>query len=442
LNINLHTTLRNIFILSLIWILIEGVFRKWFFLSLSGALFNVKYVLFFLCYLVFLMGKLPGIRVQYAYQFLILIYVSWCLLGILNNRLDNQMLVGIIGLVTHIFFIPLIHMTQFLFKSRDVIHSFIKILVYTSFPICILGMVQFYLPTDDLLNGFVNQDQLINRVGEFTRISSVFSFVKIYNVYLLFVITLLTSSILYRILRGEKIFIYTISLLLLIVNMFMTGSRLPIILMLFNIIVFGGYILFNFIQLRKTVIIVFSAGIIAIYSLYFTTNLVKDPIDAVIKRSEIAELRHRTDADGFMDIRLRLKDKLDIFKFRNEAGLFGYGIGTSYQGTEGLISNPIPFYFEEEGERLVLELGIVGGVIILLLRFFIFLFSIRLLINCKSHGLKLILFSLSIYLIPHIMALQLTVYNYLDNFIYWFTFGLIIALSKIDKVEFNDQSQE
>lgn len=237
-----------------------------------------------------------------------------------------------------------------------------------------------------------------------------------------------------KLLRNERIILYVAAMLILIINMFMTGSRLPIILMGLNIFLFGCYVFLNFVNLRKTVSIVFTLGFVMSLTLYSTTNLFKNPIDSTVKRFEQAESRHRGESTGFTDVQLRLQNRVDIFKFSDNAGWLGYGIGMTYQG-QGMIKNPIPFYFEEEGERLVLEFGVIGGIIIVLMRLFIFLFSFSILKWCKNIEIKILLTSLIFLIIPPVLTIQMTTFSYMENFFYYFTIGLIFALYKIQQKE-------
>ena len=415
----------------MLWLLLDGILRKWFLFQFAGPLFYVKYILFGLSYASFILSKNSIPKVRYTYQYFIILFILICFLGALNNRLENPSIVGIVGLIVHLYFMPIIHLNQFLFKNLKAIDILSKVITYLSIPICILGMIQFYLPTDHIINGFTNEEQLITRVGDFTRISSVFSFVKIYNAYLLFCITFLTVVILNKLLQNKKSILLNIILILLIINMFMTGSRLPLVLMFMNLFIIGSYVLISFPTLRKTISVVTILAGIVITTLYLTTNLVADPIDATIGRFEQAESRHKTESTGYTDVQLRMTDRLDIFKFSETAGFLGYGIGMTYQGNAAAIKNSIPFYFEEEGERIVLELGIIGGLILLIMRLSILFFAFKVLKWCKSVEIKLLLLGLIVYIIPPVLTIKMTTYNYLENFFYYFAIGLIISLYKI-----------
>lgn len=433
MKLNFNKLFKNLFLISLIWLLIEGAVRKWLLFSLAGPLFYVKYLLFGLLYISFFFCKYPLFKLKYGFQFFILLFSTICLIGFLVVTNENPAIVGIIGLIIHLLFLPLIHTCQYFFIKIEHINKFIKILTYSVFPICLLGMIQFYLPVDHPINGFVNEEQLITRVDRFTRISSIFSFVKIYNAYLLFSVSILVGVVLNKLLKSEKILIEALAIFFLIINMFMTGSRLPIGLMLFNFLAIGIYVFLRFPNLRKTVAVTFIVGFTSLYTLYFTTDLLNDPVDATISRFEKAESRHRTESTGYTDVKMRLEDRIDIFKFSEEAGWFGYGIGMAYQGSTAFIKNPIPFYFEEEGERIVLELGIIGGILVIIMRLAILIFALQILKWCASNEIKLLLLPLILYITPSILTIQNTTYSYMENFIYYLAIGLIIALYKIQQ---------
>ena len=440
MTLNLQRGFIKIFIVSLLWILLEGILRKWLFLSLAAPLFYVKYLLFGLTYILFYFGKFPIAKAKHVYHYFILLFMVTCLISFFINKNHNSMIVAAIGLVVHLTFLPLAQINQFLFKDLNVIANLSKILTLISFPICILGVIQFYLPTDHIINGFVNEEQIVSRVEGFTRISSIFPFVKIFNAYLLFSITFLTGVILNKLLMKKRILIEILAIFLLLMNMFMTRSRLPLGLMLFNFLSIGIYVFLNFSNLRKTVLVVFVMGFISLTSLYLTTDLFNDQIDATISRFERAESRHRNESTGYTDVKLRIEDRLDVFKFSEEAGWFGYGIGMAYQGSQSFITKPIPFYFEEEGERIVLELGIIGGFLTILMRLSLFIFSFQILRWCKSIEIKLLLLPLVLYLLPSIFTIQNMTYSYMENFIYYFAFGLVIALYKIHQKELNQST--
>ncbi|MDT8412409.1 MAG: hypothetical protein RQ875_08115 [Vicingaceae bacterium] len=429
MTLNLSNIFNRLFLLTLLWLLLEGVFRKWLTPQLATPLFFVKYFFAFLLYLVYFLQHQSIQKIKRIDQLFIGLYIIWCVFSVFNTRLPSSFIVPVVGLVLHLGFIPISTLTSSFISSEKKFDLFIKVLAYISIPLCILGFNQYYLPSSHILNTFVNETQLASTLGDFTRITAVFSFVKIYNVYLVFSITLLTTYIYVKLLRGEKILFYAIVVVMLIINSFMTASRLPITMSFMNITIISFYIFYNFNVIRKTVVFVLIASLISFIFLYGNTSLMNDSVDMFIKRSTHVEKRQ--EGQNISNVEIRLYDRLDIFKFSDISGIAGYGIGTTYQGNTQFLKKKIPVYHEEEGERLVLELGVIGGIIIVLMRLFIFIYAFYSFLNSKNLSYKLFLLSLSLLLLPPILAINNTTFNYLDNFSYWFVFGLVIAINKI-----------
>jgi hypothetical protein len=129
----------------------------------------------------------------------------------------------------------------------------------------------------------------------------------------------------------------------------------------------------------------------------------------------------------------RFIDGLTIFKFSEEAGYLGFGIGTTYQGTGFYLSQVRhDIKYEEEGERVVLELGIIGGIIAILLRLSIFIHALIILTKSKNIYITLFYIFLIFQLIPPVFFLNNISISYTDAVIYWFSFGLILSLNKIE----------
>lgn len=429
--LNLHKATKYTFIFLLFWLLTEGALRRWAFPSISSQLFLVKWVLCLFLYFIhyFLCGRL-SLSFNYPYQLFIFFYAVWCVLTIFLTPYPNPALVYVIGLFVHLIFIPVTGIVRYVVNSEDKFIRFLNILTYISIPLLILSIFQFYLPSDHILNKFVNEDQLRTRTGlGFTRVTSVFTFVKLFNVYLLYVSTLLTSYIFYGIWKRKNVWLYIFVNLLALIVTFMSGSRLALFLTIINIFLICFYVFVNYQSLRKAV----SLGMILVPILllitYNTTNVVKNAIDSFFVRFERAGVKHKTEGGAVLDVFNRTIDRVDVLKFAGTVGFQGWGTGTAYQGNASLLKNRFPYYYEEEAERLAIELGIVGIILTILMRMFIFIHSLTIIYLIKNPFFKIIVYSLSIYQIPHIFALSNTIYNYMDNFIYWFNFGLILAIS-------------
>jgi hypothetical protein len=287
------------------------------------------------------------------------------------------------------------------------------------------------LPEDHILNSLANDEQKFAKVATFIRSNSIFTFVKGYNSYLLFIIPLFFSYLFYLLQQGKKTIFVALMIGFGVLNMLMTGSRLPTFLSIIFILIIIGYIFFQMQQLRKSILIILISGGILSVGVYMFSPTFKTALDSFVTRVEYAENVAETRVAEY-GAKNRLIDRLDIFKFSEEAGLTGFGIGTTYQGTGFFLSSKRnDIQYEEEGERLVLELGTIGGILSILLRLSIFTYSFFLLFRIKKVSYSLLMLPFLLQLIPPLFFLNSITFSYYDNFIYWFSFGLILALEKV-----------
>ncbi len=134
------------------------------------------------------------------------------------------------------------------------------------------------------------------------------------------------------------------------------------------------------------------------------------------------------------DISARVVDSLLGLKFNDKAGLFGYGIGTTYQGAHRFVSNwgDMPRDFEEEPERVDLELGLVGYCLVYLLRLFIVFYSFVIFLKLKTAALKALALSFTMYQLQFIF-ISILVFHITAHFFYWFMVGIIFLLPVLEK---------
>jgi hypothetical protein len=422
--------IKYLLIFSLIWIIIDGVFRKWIFPGLSSQIFVIKYILFGLTYFLHLLKTgffLPKIR--NAFQIVLAIFIMYCFfLLFYNNPFNTSFLVRIFGVINYLFFIPLILIVPFYFKDIEKIEQMIKFLAYLSIPIFIIGILQYFLPVDHILNYLPNEEQKFNRVAQYTRSMSIFSFVKVYNVYLVFVVVSFLAYIYYLMFKGKSSWLYIVLLALGILNLFMTGSRLPMAITLIFIFIMLIYFFLQITQFRKTIVTTFLLGIILSIGIYSLSNTFKVAVDAFITRSVSAEELAERGRENYSAID-RAIESVDAFKFANQAGYLGLGIGITYQGTGNVLVKYMPdIPFEEEGERIVLEIGIIGGILNLLLRFFIFIYAFNILVRIKNVSFAILIIPFVFYLLPSVFFLSNNTFNYLEGFSYWFSFALVLSI--------------
>lgn len=432
MQVNLTKWFNFFFVSSLIWLLLEGIFRKWLLPSLTVQLFAGKYILFSITYLLYFYNNPKIKKPKYLFQFFFIVFSLWCIIQIVNPKMKPPILVTIFGYLNHLFFIPIFFITPYYFKTLKSVDKLFRILAYISIPIFILGIIQYTLPMDHFLNKLANDEQGAARISTYMRANSIFTFVKNFNSYLLFTIPMFISYIFYRLELRKSVFLYVILIFLGIVNSFITASRLPIFLLGTFLILQIIYIYFRISRLRKTILILSIISTMLGTVFYTTNETFQLSVNNFIYRVNLVEHFAEQGVEGY-SAKDRIIDRLTIFKFSEEAGLIGFGIGTTYQGTGFYLNKKRPdIKFEEEGERVVLELGVIGGVIAILFRLSIFLYALSLLLKSSNVYIKLFQIFLIFQLIPPLFFLNNITVSYIDAALYWFSFGLVISLNKIE----------
>lgn len=430
---NPYKTTGTLLLISCAWIIFEGALRKWLLPSISSQLFALKYVLFITTYLFhYLTSETPIEKIKKPFQMTLFLVIAWCGFSYLfYSPLNSPFLVKTMGIVNYLFFIPLISVIP---KYIDDVEKFEKIIInllYISLPLLLLGVIQYYLPTDHFLNTLVNEEQKISRVSGYTRVLSIFTFVKIYNVYLLFIIPVFFSYLFYRFYYGGKTILIIFIIALGLLNTIMTGSRLPTFLCFCFILLILGYLFVVVPNFRSFIIFTIISTSIASLFLISNVKAFKDSTSAFMERTELQEELGEKGHEDYT-AKERLIDRLDIYKYADEAGMLGFGIGTTYQGTGFYLSKHRPdIKYEEEGERVVLEIGVIGATLILLLRITILIYSLKLLFLIKNIKYALFLTPLVLYLVPETLFINNLTFNYFDNFSYWCCFGLILSIKNI-----------
>jgi len=96
----------------------------------------------------------------------------------------------------------------------------------------------------------------------------------------------------------------------------------------------------------------------------------------------------------------------------------------------------MPRWIEEEPERILIEIGLVGFIIVMLLRFNLFYFSWKSFQKIKDRELKILALLLFVYQIPAVLGLSVVLFNWFQNAIYWIVIGLIVSINRIDKFNY------
>jgi hypothetical protein len=414
-----------------LWLLLEGIFRKWILPSnLSTPTFFVKHLILLGPYFYLFTRGLRITKRDYPFLGLLLCYLVWGLLEAFNFRATSDFRVQILGLITHFWFLPLIFLVPMVFNKEEKILKFFKAIAYLSLAIFMLGVIQYFSPHDSIINQYapsnVAGDVDVATVGQYARITGVFTYITPYNTYMGFALLIILYLVLIGKLTKLERPVFYAALSLGVLNLIMTGSRGPVAIFIVQALLFL-FVIFHFKGkvkiIKKKVLLRFALVIPLLLSVLLYTDKGNAALTAFLQRARIA---------GDTTTRI-VRIYTTPFEFVRPAGLVGYGIGTAYQGSRALVSDwgDMPRVFEEEWGRVLLELGLVGFAITMLIRAYSIFYSWMILKNIKSYGLKLLALLVFVHQLPMLIGRNV-IYSFLDNIIYWFLIGLLVAVNRLE----------
>ncbi|MFW5761617.1 MAG: hypothetical protein ACOCXH_11610, partial [Cyclobacteriaceae bacterium] len=373
----------NIFSISLLffffWVLMEGALRKWFLPGLASPIFFVKYIIGIILWLIIIIGRFRISKNAYPFAGFYFFYVFYGLVEIFNFSVTRSPLLGIIGCAVHFGFSALFFAIPNALGNQEQLQKVIRSLNYIFIPIFLLGIVQYFSPPGDWINKYVSDDMSVAVAGGNVRITTLFSYIAPYSVLLNYILLFF----IFQILLIRKLNIHSLVLMtafgLGIINAFMTGARSLVFMaaIQFSIILLVYAFKSDFKTFKRIFINIFIFASIGIF---------------VILQSEEGASAYESFSGRTKrvnDIEHRVLDALNPFKFAEQAGIFGFGIGSAYQGAGRFMTERwrMPGFFEEESERLLLEFGMVGFFIIAMFRFSVMMYAIKTFLNTKDQFL-------------------------------------------------------
>lgn len=374
---------KKLLLFFFIYIVIEGALRKWFLPEYNNLLFLLKDIILMLAFILLIFNKKEA---KFAYSYLpksnkklwMILIIFLFFYGIIIN-FDS---LTIIGWRYYLVSIPLIILIPFYFNEDLEKYSFYYLLL--SIPVLLLGIYQYFSPGNAIINKYAwtAADKIAMFGDNRVRITGTFSYISPYTIYLQ-TIFLLGWLILLRSKTKIRVFVVGITIFLTFINLIMSGSRGPLLISVVLSIPFIYY----YITKSK-----FKLGlaIIIIGFIFLSANLLLDPFNAFTQRSEKAG-----------DTEIRISGALfSPITTINTTNLIGSGIGKTFLGTIELSQkNPSTVFDEINQDRIGVELGIVGYLLILFIKIYFLIKTYHLFKKVKNYEFTLWLwFSLAIQL--------------------------------------------
>jgi hypothetical protein len=415
-----------VLIIFYLYIIVEGALRKWLLPGLATPLFFLKYVMAILLTVFFIINKNKVSLRDYPFIGFFFFFLFYCLLEIFNLKAAKSIMAPLVGIMLYFSFSILIFIIPLSIKKKEDIQKVLKVLNWILVPIFILGIIQYFSPPFSYINKYVNDDMIIAKVGNRARITTTFSYLATYAPFLGYCILL----IFFQLLQIKSVNIKSIWVIVLfmfaITNAFMTGSRGVVFMSVLQImtIFFIHTVTSNSGKMAKSFI---NACLFLVLS-YIVISLNSssaEAFDNFMKRVERGN-----------DIAGRVESAFNPFKFLDESGLMGFGIGTTYQGNIRFVDRSIlPGYFEKESERIMLEIGIIGFIILFVFRLSVFIYSLKTFFNTRDAELKLLVLILLVIQIPEVLVFNQTTFNYMANIVYWTSIGMLVSINRISVSE-------
>lgn len=412
----------------------DGALRKWVIPQASELLYFFKdFVLLgaYFRYYIIPRGEDRYPLTNNWVNIFIVIASGWCIFQAFNPNLGSP-IVGLLGLKSYLFYIPLIWMLPSLFRSEEELYIFLRNHLFLLLPVGILGIVQFFSPIDHPINQYIpGRNEPIATFGfagsRNVRITGTFSYLNSYQGYLAACFGLLIPLLSIKQTSQWRNITYTL-IFLTILNSFMTGSRTPVIAeMIYLVGFFGLRILRNpektlvwFGRLLPFVAVAASVALIAFRSVVdaFWTRLTSN-----------TDLGERI-SSGF----------IGPFGFIPITGMDGFGAGATHAGAGSLrmalglpFGTPPPIDVEPEMGRVALELGPIGFILWYGMRIGIILALWFTFTRLKRPFLRDL--ALGGFLIQSALFINQMVYHNSFGFYYWFYTGFVFLLPYLERLE-------
>ncbi|MBC7391104.1 MAG: hypothetical protein H7329_18000 [Opitutaceae bacterium] len=417
---------QHAFYLFFVYIILQGAFRKWLFPSLGTFIYLFQFVLAFAFYFSSKpKNSLNKYEVKPAFLSLLMLYLGFAVLQMLNFRGTDIFFVQIYGLVMHFAFIPMIFHVPRVLESEEKFDKTINWLTYILIGVFTIGIIQFFSSPGSFINKYATDQEagtyeIVLGGGGRVRIAGTFSYLATYASFLAFVLHLLLYGLFSSVIKNKFKPIFLIAYAMGFINIFMTGSRGPV----------GYYVITE----GLTVLILLSSGQFKFLNKLIPIGISLSIVYIIIISTSagstaLGDFMYRFQNSNDLGTRINLLPFLD-----DEVDLIGYGLGTAQPAMGGYLSNrnEMPLYWEVEYERITLEMGIFGYILIMILRYIVFYTCYTIAKKVKKLEFKILALQMTMFQVPFLLNLQTNIYNYIDGMFYWIAIGIVYFAYYID----------
>lgn len=365
----------------------DGALRKWILPEYERLIYLAKdavLVVFFVLLASLRVRPRPGTTLgapHYARVSFIVLLI-WIVAQSINPTIPNWQ-VAVWGLKSHLLYALIVMYVLIACERTDEFFDRLeRCYPYFAIPVCLLALAQVALPGDHFLNVQVREEAVGATFGRegLVRVSGTFSYIA--GMALFEMIMFNVGLIL--LLRGVRSRLFLFSLFLVVAALPATGTRSVIATCALAFVVtgVGGF------AARLIPLSTFIRGVVvSIVLVALSVVFQPDTWQALIQRATAVDDTEQRLARAFTN----------AFDFFDDAGLFGFGVGSATLGALALVPDSLPYawlpidnvFLEEESGRLVVELGIVGWLLYMLFRLALVVWAVKLLLRGGSRPVRL-----------------------------------------------------
>jgi hypothetical protein len=409
---------------ALVIALIEGALRKWVFPGGQELIYFLKDVFLIGAYMRFFLApdldvRATKLRAPYT---MVILSCMFLMPATLNSNIGSVLLAAY-GLKIYVFYIPLMFMIPYLFRTQEEMVRQMTWYALLAIPICLLGILQWRSGAGSIWNVYADQQAMDQSgattfgFGDRVRVTGTFSYITGHTTFVIFFATL-TVALLSLKEAKWKWLMMALSLPLLAGNAMMGGSRAS----LFTIgMIVAGFALASIsgkIGSNKnyTAMLVAGLSVCAAGTLYFFGEALNH-----------WQTRYQVAGDSVSDRIIGMPLEA-VKKSFNEAAFNGYGIGATHPAPEAIrrkLRIPPPKrkapVFDTEVGQVLAELGIFGWMGWYFMRVALIVTLFGAYWKCPPGPVRPLILAAALISIPYLLLS--VVLNHTANILLWSLMG-------------------
>jgi hypothetical protein len=414
----------------------DGALRKWVLPSQETVIFVLKDAVLWGAFFIYALKKdpleLPRPLHATWVPVLLVAYILVAMAQAFNLNQPN-LIVSAVGLKSHLAYLPLVVLLPPIVArttGAQIARFLWRYALFIVVPLTALSIFQFSQPPSAWINQYVEEMATgVAKMQGFPRITGTFPYIGSYIKYLQFNAVLGASTVLAGLKYGHKGLATTGGIILggTTIVVPMTGSRSPVV-----VITAGLVGLFLIMRSRRYWLPLLAMALIGAFVAAegFGDSIVLQGWEALGERTERSGLA---------------QDRIEQFLLApitglEEAGLFGYGVGTNHQAASGFVSGP-----RWEGGiggdnrvlRVLAELGALGFLILIFLKASLLYISFQV-VQKERSPVEMIIGGTAFCVLFSYLLLPV-VYNVVSGALYWGSVGGVLGIWSIQQASIQNR---